>query len=61
MSGGNVNIGSILAGENSDGTAILSLILYVRGMDQLSRVFSKVESISGVLNVVHANWKSEKL
>lgn len=61
VSGGNVNIGSIVAGENSDGTAILSLILYVRGMDQLSRVFSKVESISGVLNVVHANWKSEKL
>ena len=58
VSGENVNIASISADENSNGTAILNLTLYVKGIDQLSRVFSKIEGISGVLNIMHINWES---
>ena len=56
VSGENVNIASATADENPDGTAILSLTLYLKGLEQLSRVFSKIEGISGVLNIIHRNW-----
>ena len=56
VSGENVNIASISADENPNGTAILNLTLYVKGVDQLSRVFSKIEGISGILNIMHINW-----
>ena len=49
---------SISADENSNVTAILNLTLYVKGIDQLSRVFSKIEGISEVLNIMHINWES---
>ena len=44
-----VNIASVVTAENRDGTANLSLTLYTTGIDQLSRLFSKLEGVRGVI------------
>ena len=49
-----VNIAGVVTTENSDGTATLSLTLYTTGIGQLSRLFSKLEGVRGVLSAIRA-------
>lgn len=51
VSGEKVNIASMVTGERDDGTATLQLTLYITGVDQLSRLFTKLEEVQGVINV----------
>ena len=46
-----VNIAMVVTNENPDGTATMSLTLSTTGIAQLSRLFSKLEGIKGVLSV----------
>ena len=45
-----VNIASMVTTENLDGTATLSLTLYTTGVDQLTRLFSRLEGVRGVIS-----------
>ena len=45
-----VNIASMITIENPDGTATLTLTLYTSGLEQLTRLFSKLEGVHGVLS-----------
>ena len=45
-----VNIASVVTNENPDGTATISLTLHTTGLDQLSRLFAKLEGVRGVLS-----------
>jgi len=47
-----VNIASLNTTEKRDGTAVLELTIYTTGMDQLSRVFNKLEGIKGFVNLI---------
>ena len=53
-----VNIASVNTTEHSDGTCTLSLTLYTTGTDQLSRLFSKLEGVRGVIRAVRTNGES---
>ena len=46
-----VNIASVVTTEPEDGTAIITLTLYTTGVSQLSRLFSKLEGVKGVVGV----------
>jgi GTP pyrophosphokinase len=50
-----VNIASVVTTENSDGIATISLTLYTMGIAQLSRLFSKLEGVRGVINAVRSS------
>ena len=50
-----VNIASVVTTENPDGTATTSLTLYTTGIGQLSRLFSKLESVRGVISAVRTS------
>ena len=50
-----VNIASVITTEQKDGTCTLSLTVYVTGTDQLSRLFSKLEGVRGVIRAVRDN------
>ena len=45
-----VNIASVITTENSDGTVTITLTLYTTGVGQLSRLFSKLEGVRGVIS-----------
>jgi GTP pyrophosphokinase len=45
-----VNIAAATSEDHTDGTAIISLTLHTTGMDQLSRLFAKLDSIRGVVS-----------
>ena len=45
-----VNIASAVTTENTDGTSTTSLTLHTTGVDQLGRLFSKLERVRGVIN-----------
>ena len=49
-----VNIAAMVTIENTDGTATIQLTLYITGVDQLSRLFTKLEGVQGVDNVSRA-------
>ncbi len=49
-----VNIASVVTTENSDGTATISLTLYTTGVDQLSRLFNKLEGVRGVISATRS-------
>ncbi len=53
-SGENVNVSSCTS-EEYDGVSIITLTMHVRGIDQLSRLFFKLEAISGVMAVTRSN------
>ena len=55
VSGEEVNIVSVISTVHPDGIAVVTLTLYTTGMDQVNRVFNKLEGISGILNVTRAN------
>ena len=54
VSGENVNIASCVS-EEYDDTSIITLTVHVSGIDQLSRLFFKLESVNGVTGVTRSN------
>ena len=54
VSGENVNIASCVS-EEYDNVSIITLTLHVSGINQLSRLFFRLESIKGVMNVTRSN------
>ena len=50
-----VNIASVVTTENPDGTATTSLTLYTTGIAQMSRLFSKLEGVRGVLSATRSS------
>ena len=50
-----VNIASLVTHENEDGTVNVQLTLFTTGVDQLSRLFTKLEEVQGVINVFRAS------
>jgi GTP pyrophosphokinase len=51
VSGEKVNIASVITKENSDGTVDMELTLHTTGLDQLGKLFSKLEAVRGVTSV----------
>ncbi|MBI4340103.1 MAG: bifunctional (p)ppGpp synthetase/guanosine-3',5'-bis(diphosphate) 3'-pyrophosphohydrolase [Chloroflexi bacterium] len=54
VSGEKINIASLVTQENDDGTATIQLTVFTTGVDQLSRLFTKLEEIQGVTYVTRA-------
>ena len=54
VSGENVNIASCVS-EEYDNVSIITLTVHVSGIDQLSRLFFKLESVNGVTAVTRSN------
>jgi GTP pyrophosphokinase len=46
-----VNIASVVTEENPDGTVTMELTLHTTGLDQLGKLFSKLESVRGITSV----------
>ncbi|MFQ5861023.1 MAG: RelA/SpoT family protein [Dehalococcoidia bacterium] len=46
-----VNIASVVTTENNDATATITLTVHTTGIAQLSRLFSKLEGVQGVVSV----------
>ena len=46
-----VNIASVITEELTDGTVIMSLTVYTTGLDQLGKLFSKLEGVRGCISV----------
>ncbi len=46
-----VNIASMVTRENPDGTATIQLTVFTTGVDQLSRLYTKLEEVQGVMSV----------
>ena len=46
-----VNIASVVTEENDDGSVNMELTLHTTGLDQLSKLFTKLESVRGVTSV----------
>ncbi|MBI4201163.1 MAG: bifunctional (p)ppGpp synthetase/guanosine-3',5'-bis(diphosphate) 3'-pyrophosphohydrolase [Chloroflexi bacterium] len=49
-----VNIASMLTRENDEGTATIQLTLFTTGVEQLTRLFAKLEEVQGVISVTRA-------
>jgi len=43
-----VNIATVATRENPDGDATISLTIHTSGLEQLSRLFTKLETVRGV-------------
>ena len=56
-----VNIASVITDENTDGTATISLTLHTTGIEQLSRVFSKLEGVKGVISATRSSTDTQAL
>ena len=50
-----VNIASVITTENPDGTVTMELTLHTTGLEQLGKLFAKLEGIRGVTLVTRAN------
>jgi GTP pyrophosphokinase len=46
-----VNIASVVTEENDDGSVTMELTLHTTGLDQLGKLFAKLESVRGVTSV----------
>ena len=46
-----VNMGAVASRESTDGTAVITLTLYTTGVAQLTRLFTRLDGIKGVINV----------
>ena len=53
-----VNIASMVTRENDDGTATIQLTLFTTGVDQLSRLFTKLEEVHGAISVTRASLQA---
>ena len=51
LSAEGVNIATVSTKENTDGGATISLTIHTSGLEQLSRLFTKLETIKGVTNI----------
>ena len=49
-----MNIASCVS-EESDDVSIISLTVYINGIDQLNRLCLKLEGVEGVMHVLRAN------
>ena len=47
-----VNIASVVTVENDDGTVTMELTLHTTGLDQLGKLFSKLEGVKSVISVI---------
>ena len=54
-----VNIASCVS-EEYDDISVISLTVYIDGIDQLSRLFSKLEGVEGVIRVARASARRRK-
>lgn len=54
-----VNIASVLTTEHKDSTCSTYLTMYTTGVDQLSRLFSRLEGVDAVLSVVRSTSAEE--
>ncbi|MQF69638.1 bifunctional (p)ppGpp synthetase/guanosine-3',5'-bis(diphosphate) 3'-pyrophosphohydrolase, partial [SAR202 cluster bacterium AD-804-J14_MRT_500m] len=45
-----VNLATVNTAENTDGTATITLTVHISGLDQLGRIFDKLDGVRGVLN-----------
>ena len=50
-----VNIASVVTQENSDGTVTMELTLHTTGLDQLGKLFAKLEGVRSVTSVTRAH------
>jgi len=46
-----VNMTEVTTNDSSDGHVTISITLYTKGIGQLSRIFSKLEGVRGVMSV----------
>ena len=46
-----VNIAGVITNEHSDGTVTMELTLHTTGLDQLGKLFSKLEGVRGAISV----------
>ncbi|MEE8442807.1 MAG: bifunctional (p)ppGpp synthetase/guanosine-3',5'-bis(diphosphate) 3'-pyrophosphohydrolase [Dehalococcoidia bacterium] len=51
VSADKVNMASVVTIENEEGTATVQLTIFTTGIDQLSRLFTKLEEVQGVISV----------
>ena len=58
VAGEKVNIAGVVTGEPGDGTAVITLTLYTTGVSQLSRLFTRLDGIKGVINVSRTSAES---
>ena len=49
-----VNIASVVSEEQPDGTVVIELTLHTTGLDQLGKLFAKVEGVRGVISATRA-------
>jgi GTP pyrophosphokinase len=49
-----VNIASVVTTEQSDGTVTIELTLHTTGLDQLGKLFARLEGVQGVTSVSRA-------
>ncbi len=50
-----VNIASVITREDPDGTVVMELTLHTTGLEQLGKLFAKLEGVKGVTSVTRAN------
>jgi GTP pyrophosphokinase len=50
-----VNIASVVTEERTDGTVIMELTLHTTGLEQLGKLFAKLEGVKSVTSVTRAN------
>ena len=46
-----VNIASVITGDYDDGTVTMALTCHTTGLDQLNKLFAKLEGVSGCISV----------
>ena len=51
-----VNIASVVSTEHEDSTCTISLTVYIKDVEQLSRLFSRLEGVRGVVSVARSNF-----
>ncbi len=56
-----VNMTAVSADTHADGRAIVTATLRIAGIDQLSRVFTRIERVKGVSNVQRQGRKSQQI
>jgi GTP pyrophosphokinase len=60
VSGEGVNIASCVSREVED-ISVITLTVFTKGIDQLGRLFSKLEGVNGVISVSRASAVSQEV
>jgi GTP pyrophosphokinase len=58
VSGEHVNIASVVTEEHPDGTVSISLTLHTTGLDQLGKLFAKLERVRAVISVARVRMSA---